>query len=61
MNEGFGHAIYDLRALAMFLRKRGASAVGVMGMSLGGYTTGLWASVAGPQACAGWLCRRRFG
>src|SRR5687767_11333104 len=27
-NEGFGQAIYDLRALAMFLRARGASAVG---------------------------------
>lgn len=49
MNEGFGHAIYDLRALAMFLRARGASAVGVMGMSLGGYTTALWTSVAGPS------------
>lgn len=47
-NEGFGHAIYDLRALAMFLRKRGSSTVGVMGMSLGGYTTALWASIAGP-------------
>lgn len=49
-NEGFGHAIYDLRALAGFLRGRGASAVGVMGMSLGGYTTALWASVAGPPS-----------
>jgi pimeloyl-ACP methyl ester carboxylesterase len=47
-NEGFGQAIYDLRALALHLRARGASAVGVMGMSLGGYTTALWASVAGP-------------
>ena len=46
-NEGFGHAIYDLRALSMFLRSRGASTVGVMGMSLGGYTTSLWASIAG--------------
>jgi pimeloyl-ACP methyl ester carboxylesterase len=46
-NEGFGHAIYDLRALALFLRSRGAATVGVMGMSLGGYTTALWASVAG--------------
>jgi pimeloyl-ACP methyl ester carboxylesterase len=53
MNEGFGHAIYDLRALSMFLRQRGSSAVGVMGMSLGGYTTGLWASVAGPQDVGG--------
>ena len=52
-NEGFGHAIYDLRALAMFLRARGASAVGAMGMSLGGYTTSLWASVAGPADAGG--------
>lgn len=48
-NEGFGHAIHDLRALALFLRARGASAVGAMGMSLGGYTTALWASIAGPS------------
>jgi pimeloyl-ACP methyl ester carboxylesterase len=46
-NEAFGHAIYDLRALAMFLRARGASAVGAIGMSLGGYTTALWATIAG--------------
>ena len=54
-NEGFGQAIFDLRALARFLRDRGASAVGAMGMSLGGYTTALWASVAGrpPRAAAG--------
>ncbi len=52
-NEGFGHAIYDLRALALFLRARGSSAVGVMGMSLGGYTTALWASVAGPEDAGG--------
>lgn len=44
-NEGFGHAIYDLRALGMFLRKRGASAIGAMGMSLGGYTTALWSTI----------------
>jgi pimeloyl-ACP methyl ester carboxylesterase len=48
-NEGFGQAIYDLRALSRFLRSRNASAVGAMGMSLGGYTTALWASVAGPD------------
>jgi pimeloyl-ACP methyl ester carboxylesterase len=46
-NEGFGQAIFDLRALARFLRDRGASAVGALGMSLGGYTTALWASVCG--------------
>ena len=48
-NEGFGQAIYDLRGLAKFLRGRGASAVGALGMSLGGYTTALWASIAGPD------------
>jgi len=52
-NEGFAHAIYDLRALAMFLRERGSSAVGPMGMSLGGYTTALWASVAGENDPSG--------
>jgi len=46
-NEGFGQAIHDLRALSRFLRGRGAPAVGALGMSLGGYTTALWASVAG--------------
>ncbi len=44
-NEAFGQAIFDLRTLARFLRQRGASAIGPMGMSLGGYTTALWASV----------------
>jgi pimeloyl-ACP methyl ester carboxylesterase len=52
-NEGFGQAIYDLRALSQFLRSRGSSAIGVMGMSLGGYTTALWASVAGPDDVGG--------
>ena len=52
-NEGFGQAIYDLRALAELLRARGAPAVGAMGMSLGGYTTALWASVAGPGEVGG--------
>jgi pimeloyl-ACP methyl ester carboxylesterase len=52
-NEGFGQAIFDLRGLARFLRGRGASAIGALGMSLGGYTTALWASVAGPDDAAG--------
>ena len=52
-NEGFGQAIYDLRALSLFLRARGSSAVGAMGMSLGGYTTSTWASVAGPTDAGG--------
>ena len=44
-NEAFGQAIFDLRGLALALRARGASAVGTLGMSLGGYTTALWASI----------------
>lgn len=52
-NEGFGQAIFDLRALSRFLRRRGAPAVGALGMSLGGYTTALWASVAGPDDTGG--------
>jgi predicted alpha/beta-fold hydrolase len=43
-NEAFGQAIWDLRAFAAYLRQRGAPSVGAMGMSLGGYTTALWAT-----------------
>jgi pimeloyl-ACP methyl ester carboxylesterase len=43
--EGFRHGIVDLRALVAWLRARGARAVGVMGMSLGGYTSALLATV----------------
>jgi pimeloyl-ACP methyl ester carboxylesterase len=43
--ESFRQAIFDLRALSGWLRARGAPAVGVMGMSLGGYTSALWATV----------------
>jgi len=52
-NESFGQAIHDLRGLSVFLRDRGASAVGALGMSLGGYTIALWASVAGPAEPGG--------
>jgi pimeloyl-ACP methyl ester carboxylesterase len=44
-NEGFRQAMGDLRDLIRFLRDRGHPAVGVMGMSLGGYTTALSATV----------------
>jgi dienelactone hydrolase len=44
-NEGFAQAVHDLRAAAAVLRARGTSRVGVMGMSLGGYTTSLFATV----------------
>jgi hypothetical protein len=44
-NEGFAHAIFDLRALVAWLRARpGAEQqkIAVIGMSLGGYTTSLF-------------------
>jgi alpha-beta hydrolase superfamily lysophospholipase len=45
-NEGFAHAIYDLRALIAYLRARDPSRpIAVAGMSLGGYTTSLLATV----------------
>jgi pimeloyl-ACP methyl ester carboxylesterase len=50
-NEAFGQAIWDLRVLARHLRQGGAP-VGVMGMSLGGYTTALWASLDADLAFA---------
>ncbi len=43
-NEAFAQAVCDLRALRRYLARDGA-AVGAIGMSLGGYTTALWASV----------------
>ncbi|MCC7541550.1 MAG: prolyl oligopeptidase family serine peptidase [Deltaproteobacteria bacterium] len=44
-NEGFAQAVHDLRALAAALRARGAPAVVLTGMSLGGFTTTLAATV----------------
>jgi pimeloyl-ACP methyl ester carboxylesterase len=44
-NEGFRQAMWDLRSLIGYLKARGAPAVGVMGMSLGGYATSLLATV----------------
>jgi pimeloyl-ACP methyl ester carboxylesterase len=43
--EGFRQAVADLRVLAALLRDRGGPAVGVMGMSLGGYTSALLATL----------------
>jgi pimeloyl-ACP methyl ester carboxylesterase len=43
--EGFRQAVGDLRGLLDWFEARGASSVGVMGMSLGGYTTALAATV----------------
>jgi pimeloyl-ACP methyl ester carboxylesterase len=44
-NEGFRHAMADFRDLVGWLGARGHAAVGVMGMSLGGYTTALAATL----------------
>lgn len=39
--EGFRQAVFDFRWLLRWLLQRGAPSVGVLGMSLGGYTTAL--------------------
>jgi hypothetical protein len=44
-NEGFRQVISDLRVLIAYLRERGAPAIGIMGMSLGGYSTALLATL----------------
>jgi hypothetical protein len=43
--EGFRQAVTDLRELAGFLRRRGHPSVGLLGMSLGGYTAALATTV----------------
>jgi pimeloyl-ACP methyl ester carboxylesterase len=43
-NEAFAQAVWDLRALRAWFAARG-QVTGALGMSLGGYTTALWASV----------------
>jgi dienelactone hydrolase len=43
--EGSRQAVHDIRGLMGYLRGRGAPSVGVMGMSLGGYTAALLATL----------------
>ncbi len=43
--EGFAHAVSDLRGWREWLRARGSARVGLFGMSLGGYTSSLLATV----------------
>ncbi len=43
--EGFRQIMLDVRTLAAALRERGCPSVGVMGMSLGGYASGLLATI----------------
>jgi hypothetical protein len=51
-NAAFGQAVWDLRRLVGWLRAQGTPAVGVYGMSFGGYTAALFASVERRLACA---------
>jgi pimeloyl-ACP methyl ester carboxylesterase len=51
-NEGFRQIVTDLRSLSGILRARGATSVGVMGMSLGGYSTALYATLEADLAFA---------
>jgi hypothetical protein len=51
-NAAFEQSVWDLRRLAGWLRGAGAPALGVYGMSLGGYTAALFASVERGLACA---------
>jgi dienelactone hydrolase len=51
-NAAFEQAIWELRRIAGWLRNEGAPAVGVYGMSLGGYTAALLASLERGLACA---------
>ncbi len=44
-NEGFAQAMFDLRATARWLARRGSPSVSACGMSLGGFTTALLATV----------------
>lgn len=44
-SEGFRQAVTELRELASLLRRRGHEKVGLFGMSLGGYTAALTATV----------------
>ncbi len=43
--EGFGQAVWDVRSLIAWLRARGAPRLGLAGMSLGGYTAALLATI----------------
>jgi pimeloyl-ACP methyl ester carboxylesterase len=44
-NEAFGQSAWDVRALMGALRERGSGPIGVMGVSLGGYTSAMLAGL----------------
>lgn len=50
--EGFAQTVHDVRTLVSILLSRGVPWVGVMGMSLGGYTSALLATAEPRLACA---------
>ena len=50
-NAAFEQAVWELRRLAGWLRAQGSPALGVHGMSLGGYTAALFASIERGLAC----------
>jgi hypothetical protein len=50
-NAAFGQAVWELRRLAGWLRSQGAPLLGVFGMSLGGYTAALFASIESRLSC----------
>jgi esterase/lipase len=45
INESFAHAVYDFRIFMDYLESQGVTNMGVTGISLGGYTSSLLASV----------------
>ena len=51
MNAMLGHAIWDVRRLCDWLRATGVPALGLYGMSLGGYLAALLASLEDDIAC----------
>lgn len=51
-NEGFRQAMFEIASLVSWLVDRGHPHVGIMGMSLGGYTTALAATVERRLSCA---------
>jgi len=48
----FAHAVWDVRRVLSWLRSRGAEALGVYGLSLGGYVSALVASLEEELRCA---------
>lgn len=50
-NESMAQIIFELRTLHNYLSNNGASSVGVIGMSLGGYVAALWASLDALAFC----------